>query len=396
MPDIKSILLKETNRIIGETIKIRRHLHKNPELSYKEYNTSEYISNYLHKLDIEHYTNIGGTGIIASIKGKMGKGKVIALRAELDALPIEEKTGVEYSSINKGVMHACGHDVHIAMLLSVAKILNRLREYFKGELVFIFQPGEEVAPGGATLILNDGTLRKLRPEAIIAQHVLPELRTGQLGFRAGKYMASSDEIYIDIEGTGGHAALPGASTEQVVIGSRLVSILHEKARSIICNEPLVLGFGKFIANGATNVIPDRVHIEGTLRTFEEQARKKVHDLIRETCIAEAASWGVIINHEIRKGYPVLINDTDLTGIAVKLAEEVVGVKNIQMMEIRMSSEDFAYYSHEYPVLFYRVGVLEDGEKIRNLHTAEFDIDEQGMKTGITFISLLAINLMNSI
>ena len=396
MSDIKSLLLKETDRIIGEAIKIRRHLHMNPELSYKEYNTSEYVSNYLHKLIIKHYTNIGGTGIIARIKGGMGKGKVIALRAELDALPIEEKTGAEYSSLNRGVMHACGHDVHLAMLLSVANIINGLREYFRGELLFIFQPGEEVAPGGATLVLNDGTLRKLKPDAIIAQHVLPELGTGQLGFRAGKYMASSDELYIDIEGRGGHAALPEAATGQVVIGSRLVGILNEKAGAIKCNEPLVLGFGKFIANGTTNVIPDKVHIEGTLRTFDEQVRKEAHNMIREICTVESALWGVNIKHEIRKGYPVLINDAELTNIAVKLAEEVVGVKNRQMMEMRMSSEDFAYYSHEYPVLFYRIGVLKDGAQIRNLHTAEFDIDEEAMKTGIAFISLLATNLLNSV
>lgn len=396
MTEIIGLLRKKSGAILEEAIRLRRHIHSFPELSFKEDNTSAFVLAYMEKNGIECISGIAGTGLIATVRGTMGDGPVIALRAELDALPIKELNQTEYSSKNDGVMHACGHDAHMAMLMASAKILSELTHTFRGEMIFIFQPGEELVPGGASLLMKEGTLRKKNPAAIIAQHLLPELESGSVGFREGKYMASSDEIYIEIKGKGGHAALPGLSTDQVLIASELVCQLKKLVSQKSDKMPLVLGIGKFIADGATNVIPEKVNIEGTLRTFDEQLRAEVHDIIIKTCEETGNRSGVSIVPEIRRGYPVLSNDPLLTSRAEKLAQKILGNDRVIKLPTRMSSEDFAFYSLEFPVLFYRLGVKRAGEDIKQLHTATFDLDEKAMETGILTLCALAIELANSL
>jgi amidohydrolase len=390
-------LLKEKSRdILNEAIKIRREIHRNPELSYFEHQTADYIANFLKLSAIPFKTGIAGTGIIAVVEGGLGEGPVIGLRAELDALPITEQNVSDYTSKNSGVMHACGHDAHMAMVLASAKILNEINHLFKGKFIFIFQPGEELAPGGASLVLEHGYLRSLQPSVIIAQHTLPEMIAGNIGFKGGKYMASSDEIYINIKGTGGHAALKGLSTDQIRIASELVVNLKEKADSLETDLPLVLGIGRFIASGATNVIPETVHIEGTLRTFDERTREIFHSVIRDTCTEVATKYGVSIDPEIRKGYPVLTTDVKLTEKAQSVAKMVLGDNRVEELPLRMSSEDFAFYSLEFPVIFYRLGVKSPETEPRNLHTPTFDIDESAMETGILILCSLAIEMANTL
>lgn len=394
MPDLKSSIESRAQKYLNDTISHRQHLHRNPELSYREYKTSDYLKNELKRIGISYIRKVAGTGILAHIKGQKKGEKKIILRAELDALPINETSGLEYESLNKGIMHACGHDAHMAMLLTTARILYEHKEYFGGDLWFLFQPGEELAPGGASLVLKEGVLQDIKPHAIIAQHVLPELETGQFGFRDGKYMASSDELYIDISGKGGHAALPGASTDQVLIAATLVSTLKAGVKKLSGNKDVVLGIGKFIADGATNVIPGRVHIEGTLRTFDEALRKEIHHYLKETC-SKAEEDMVSVGLEIRKGYPVLVNNKELTATAKELSEKINGKENTTQLDLRLSSEDFAYYSQEFPALFYRLGVKIPGKEIKNLHTSQFNIHEAAMEAGISYMSILALELLRT-
>jgi len=396
MTHLAEIIKQKASDHLDETIRLRRHFHKNPELSFRETNTSAFIRDYLLEHDIAFIDGIGETGIIARIKGNKGNGPVVALRAELDALPIHESADNEYSSIIDGVMHACGHDAHLAMLLSSLMIIDGLKDQFRGEIIFIFQPGEELVPGGAKLILEEGTLRKLSPSAIVAQHVLPELETGRIGYREGAYMASSDEIYIDILGKGGHAAIPGQSSDQILIGSMLVCRLKEKIGELEAGVPKVIGIGTFIASGATNVIPDRVHIEGTLRTFNEKIRSRMHSLVKDECRQIASEHGVKIELEIREGYPVLTNDTELSSRGSKVASFLWGSENVTPLELRMSSEDFAFYSREYPAFFYRLGVKGRNMRQRFLHTPDFDIDESAMAFGVATMSMIALDLVNNI
>lgn len=394
MSTILSEISRLSKKFQDETVNIRRYLHLNPELSYKEFLTSGYILKRLEDAGIEEIKTIAGTGILAHLKGtKEGTVKII-LRAEMDALPIHELTQLPYSSNNKGVMHACGHDSHMAMLLTSAKILFELRDSFGGDVYFLFQPGEELAPGGASLVIKEGILQEINPDAIIAQHVLPELISGITGFRAGKYMASSDEIYISIKGKGGHAALPGSSTDQVTIASSLICRLKSAVNNLKGDIPMVLGIGKFIADGATNVIPETVNIEGTLRTFDEALRREAHIIIDKIC-REAEVENVTVSLDIRKGYPVLINNDSLVDTAIRVSKKVNGESSTQMLDLRMSSEDFAFYSEHFPVLFYRLGTLSPGDKIKNLHTPFFDIHEAAMETGVRTMVSIAMELLNA-
>jgi len=394
--EIIKLLREKSRAILPEAIKIRRHIHMYPELSFREFNTASYIAAYLDRLDIPYKGGIAETGIIATLRGNLGVGPVIGLRAELDALPIEEKNDCDYQSRNKGLMHACGHDAHMAMLLASASVLSQMTSCFRGEIIFIFQPGEELVPGGASLLMKEGTLSGLKPAAVIAQHLLPELDSGKIGFRAGKYMASSDEIYIDLRGRGGHAALPGLSTDQVLIASELVCLLKEKVKNQGDEFPLVLGIGKFIADGATNVIPETVHIEGTLRTFDEKVRSAAHKTILDACKTVASNHNIGIFAEIRQGYPVLSNDESLTRKALVLATRIHNNDNVVELPIRMSSEDFAFYAAEFPILFYRLGARPDGAEPKYLHTPLFDMDEAAMENGILTLCAIAIELANDL
>lgn len=391
MDRLAEIITAKANELFDETIRLRRHFHMYPELSFREYDTSDYICSYLDKLDIDYTAKLAGTGIIAWINGeKKAGGKTIALRAELDALPVKEATGLPWASRNEGLMHACGHDSHMAMLMSAIKISSDLRKEFAGKMVFIFQPGEEQAPGGAKKLMETGAFRDINPDLIIAQHVLPDLPSGMTGFRGGKYMASADELHITIKGRGGHAALPEKSSDQVLIGSELVIKLKEAANEYKTDEPMVLGIGSFIARGATNIIPDKVNIKGTVRTFDEKARKDILGIIAEICEKMEKKYRVKVELDIPEGYPVLVNDEKHVKMAVPMAKEINGEDMVTGLERRMGSEDFAHYSLEYPVVFFRTGIGAESKGLNGLHTPGFTMDEKALLTGLKTISYLGI------
>lgn len=374
-----------------EYVAMRRHLHSHPELSYKEYETSAYVKQRLDDLGISHETVLE-TGVKAVIEGKNPEAKQIALRADLDALPIVEANEVAYKSKNEGVMHACGHDVHTTSLLGVAGVLQGMRDEFEGSIALVFQPGEEKLPGGASLLIKDGLFDRLSAKTMVGQHVFPELEAGKVGFRSGMYMASADEIYLTVRGKGGHAALPHYVKDTVLIASHIVVALQQvvsrNANPLI---PSVLSFGKIEGLGATNVIPAEVKLEGTFRTMDETWRNEAHEHIREIAESVARGMGGSCEVDIHKGYPCLVNDEGLTGKVRAYAEDFLGKENVVDLDLRMSSEDFAYYSQLMPSCFYRLGVRDEANgKVHNLHSPYFDVDEDALKTGIGLMSWIAL------
>jgi len=395
MAGIKEVILSKSSELTDEVVMLRRHFHRNPELSYEEINTSSFICSWLDKNGISYRKGIAGTGIIGTINGKGRGGKVIAVRAEMDALPINEKNDADYISINQGKMHACGHDGHMAMLMATAKLLDSIKDQLDGTILLIFQPGEEKSPGGARLVIETGELNNPKPDIIIAQHILPELETGKVGYKSGRYMASCDEIYITITGRGGHAALPGLTTDQIFIASKLVIRLKEKIAELQkANQiPTVLGIGRISGEGATNVIPENVYIAGTFRTFDEKWRAEGLSVIRQVSAETGTEFGVTVDVRIAEGYPVLYNDEELTSRAIALSEELLGKNNIESFDVRMSSDDFSFYSAVAPSLYYRVGIRKKDGEMKKLHTADFDLDEAGLRTGVANLSWLIYNFL---
>lgn len=394
MNNIMKTILAEAEKLQPELVAIRQHLHANPELSYNEYNTAAFISSYLERLGIEHKKGVAGTGIIGYLRGTGAGSLNIGLRAEMDALPVTERNDVTYKSRTPGVMHACGHDAHMAMLLGTAVILRKMSHLFGGTIIFIFQPGEEKSPGGASLMIASGELNDPAPDIVLAQHVLPELETGKIGYRAGRYMASADEIYITVAGRGGHAALPDLYTDQIYIASKLIVAVKDAIRESGQRKgiPTVFGIGKITGPGATNVIPERVEIAGTFRTFDETWRAEAADMIREIAAKTASVEGVTIDVNILRGYPVLVNDEELTAKAATLSSELFGSEKIEFFGLRMTSEDFSFFTEKYPSLYYRVGIKPPGSAMRMLHTSGFDIDEDALQYGAANLSWLTIGL----
>ena len=375
-----------------EILEIRRHLHMHPELSFQEHQTAEFISKTLAKERISLKTGIAGTGILGEIEGTKA-GRIIALRADMDALPIQEENEIEYKSLNPGSMHACGHDVHMASLIGTAFILNRLRDKFPGKVKLVFQPGEEKAPGGARLMLEDNLFGNEEPELMIAQHVYPYLPSGSLGFREGKYMASSDEIYMTVKGKGGHAATPHRTTDSVLIASHILLALQQiVSRHANASTPTVLSFGRVIANGAMNVIPSEVKMDGTFRTMDEKWRKAAHKRMIHMARLLAESMGASCEFKIVEGYPVLVNDPEITRKSRDYAASYLGQKAVEELDIRMTSEDFAFFAEKYPSVLYRLGVKHsDNPNPPELHTPAFNIDEKALKTGMGTMAWIAIS-----
>ena len=370
-----------------EIVEIRRHLHQHPELSFQEFETSKFIQQTLTDWGIEFKSGYVNTGIVALVKGKNPEKKIIALRADIDALPIQEENDLPFSSQNKGVMHACGHDVHTASLLGAIKILNELKNEFEGTVKCIFQPAEEVLPGGASLMIKEGVLENPKPMHIFGQHVYPELEAGKVGFKKGQYMASTDEIYLTIKGKGGHAALPFKLKDPVLATAQiLVALQQVVSRCAKPNIPSVLSFGKVIANGATNIIPNEVYVEGTFRTFDETWRKQAHNHIREIAENTAKAMGVVCDVNIEVGYPFLVNDDDTTEKCIVAAKEFLGADNVVDLELRMTAEDFAYYSQIIPACFYRLGTSDS----TGLHTPTFMVDEEALKTGMGLMAYISL------
>ncbi len=393
--NIKQKIQQKADACFEEVTRIRRHLHMYPELSFGEKETSAYIRSLLDDWGVAYRYPFVQHGILAEISGHDSEGPVLALRSDMDALPIEEQTGLDFASQNKGVMHACGHDIHMASLLGSIMVLKDLTAHFHGKILFIFQPGEEKLPGGAKLMMEEGIFDEVQPDMIIAQHVLPEMETGTVGFRPGPYMASSDEIYITVRGQGGHAALPEKINDPVLMASHmLITLQQEINRKAPKGTPTVLSFGKVIADGAMNVIPDEVQLEGTFRTMNETWRKEAHQLIERVIRGIADSMGGEAVLEVRHGYPVLKNDPEITARARALAIDLLGEKYVEDMDIRMTAEDFGWFSNAFPSMLYRLGVkTAKTEEILSLHTNRFSADESSLKTGLTMLSWLAINLL---
>lgn len=394
---LKEKIKEQSKELLQDIIAIRRHLHAHPELSFQEFETSKYICSVLEKWNIPYTTGWVKTGIVAIIKGKNPDKKCIALRADIDALPILEAEGRTYGSKNTGVMHACGHDVHTASLLGAAKILNDLKEEFEGSIKLIFQPGEELLPGGASLMIKEGALKNPDAKSIFGQHVFPSLEAGKVGFRKGMYMASTDELYFTVIGKGGHAAMPKDYNNPIFIAGEMLKQLHTFFMEKKINDvPTVIAFGKFVANGATNVIPEKVSIEGTFRTMNEAWRKEAHEKITEIATTVAQQLQGKCEVEIRKGYPFLSNNETLTEEAIKSAKEFLGNDNVIDLDLRMTAEDFAFYSQEIPACFYRLGTANFEKGITaGVHTPQFDIDEKALETGMGLMAFLALKQLSN-
>lgn len=384
---IKSI----ANSIKEEIISIRHTIHKHPELSFQEENTASLVENYLSKLGLKP-SRIGKTGVCAMIYGNGKSNRTVALRADLDALPIQEINQVDYASSVPGVMHACGHDVHASSLLGAAKILVEIKDQLDGNIKLIFQPGEEKLPGGASILIKEGVLENPKVHAIIGQHVMPFINTGKVGFRKGLYMASTDEIYITVHGKGGHGAMPHLCIDPVAVSAQIIVALQQvvsrKAKPIL---PTVLSFGKINSDGgATNVIPNSVSFEGTLRTLDENWRAECKTLIEKIVVNTAEMYGAKADVRIENGYPFLKNDESLTADIIGFAKHYMGDDQVEDLDIWMAAEDFAFYSQTVPACFYRLGTRNESKGIVSaVHTNTFDIDEDAIETGCGLMAFLA-------
>ncbi len=377
---------------LAATVSARRHLHRNPELSFEEFATQAFIASRLQALGIG-YREIAGTGLLAEIPGGRGSGPTVALRADIDALPITEVNVATYASGNPGVMHACGHDVHTASLLGVANIVNQVKENIYGTVRLLFQPGEERLPGGATLMIAEGALQNPTPAAIFGQHVHPPLEAGKVGFRPGIYMASTDELLLTVRGRGGHGAMPHTTVDPIAITAQLITAVQQLvSRQTDPTLPVVLTFGKIESDGgATNVIPNTVRLQGTLRTLDESWRKELHARLEKLVTGLAASLGGSAKLEIGHGYPFLKNDEKLTGWAQGEAVSLLGEENVVDLPIRMTGEDFAFYTHHLPACFYRLGIRNEERGITSsVHTDTFDVDEACLETGSCLMAWLAL------
>lgn len=377
------------SKYADEFIAVRRHLHAHPELSYQEFQTAEYVKEQLGKLGIPHRT-MAQTGVIGLIEGKNAGKRIIALRADMDALPIKEENNIEYKSKNEGIMHACGHDVHTTCLLGAAKILHELKNEWEGTVKLIFQPGEERNPGGASILIKEGVLKDPSPQAILGLHVHPHMEVGKFSFRGGKVMASADELYITVKGPGGHAAAPHLTVDTVLVASHLVIALQQIiSRNRNPFNPSVLSICSFQGGHTTNVIPSEVKMMGTFRALDEEWRFKAHELIRKQCVEIGQAMGATIDLHIDVGYPAVYNHEALNEKAVKQASLFVESDRIQETEVRMGAEDFGYYSQVIPGCFFRLGVGNTAKGIvSGVHTPTFNIDESAIENGMGMMAWL--------
>ena len=389
---IKALAKKYAPKFIA----IRQHLHAHPELSYQEFETSRFVQEKLSSFGIPFEIK-ATTGVVGHIKGKNPEKRIIALRADMDALPIREENEVPYRSTNEGVMHACGHDVHTTCLLGAAKILTELKDEWEGTVKLIFQPGEEKNPGGASLMIKDGVLKDPVPQGIFALHVHTGMEVGKLSFRSGKVMASADEIYITVKGKGGHAASPHLAVDPILVGSHLIIALQQLiSRNNNPFNPSVLSITSFNAGNTTNVIPAEVKMMGTFRAMDEEWRFKAHDLIKRVATEMVHSMGGTIDLHIDVGYPCVMNDVQLNDTARRKAEEYLGAGNVSETELRMGAEDFGYYAQQIPACFYRLGTMNTAKGITSgVHTPTFNIDENAIEVGMGMMAWLGSSVTGS-
>ena len=375
-----------------EAIANRRHLHQHPELSFQEKETARFVAEKLKSFGITPQEGVADTGLVALIEGQHPERKTVALRADMDALPIHEANDVPYKSQNKGVMHACGHDAHTASLLGTAQVLQQLRDRFEGTVKLVFQPGEERIPGGASLMIKAGALNNPRPDHMFGQHVQPFIPAGKVGFREGMYMASADELYVTVHGRGGHGAMPDRNIDPVLIASHIIVALQQVvSRYADPKMPSVLSFGRVIAEGATNVIPNEVKMEGTFRTMNEEWRASAHQKMKKLAESIAEGMGGSCTFDIQRGYPFLENSPELTRRARQYAVDFLGDDNVLDLDLWMAAEDFAYYTREVDACFYRLGTGNEARGINSsVHTPTFDIEEEALEVGAGLMSWIAV------
>lgn len=385
-----------STEIFEKVVGYRQHIHANPELSFKEFQTSAYIKSHLTDWGIP-FSEMANTGVVGIVKGELPSENIIALRADMDALPILEANEKPYTSKNSGVMHACGHDVHSSSLLGTAYMLNSLKAEFGGTVKLIFQPAEELLPGGASIMIKEGVLENPKPQAIVGQHVMPLIDTGKVGFRSGIYMASTDELYVTVHGKGGHGAQPHQNIDPVLIASHIIIALQQiVSRNADPRLPSVLSFGKVLANGATNIIPNEVKIEGTFRTLNEEWRKEAKRLMKKMAEGIAESMGGTCDFRIMDGYPYLINEEKLTANARAFAEDYLGKENVIDLDIWMAAEDFAYYSQVTDACFYRLGTgNKEKDTMHSVHTPKFDIDEDALKISTGLMAYITLKQLGN-
>ncbi|NQV01546.1 MAG: amidohydrolase, partial [Bacteroidia bacterium] len=383
MLKLKSLITDLASRYRQDTIEIRHHLHQHPELSKEEEKTAEFICATLDKYGIPYRKGVAGFGVVGLIEGKNPGHRCVALRADMDALPVTEENNAPYISQEAGKMHACGHDVHMACLLGAARILHELRDQFEGSVKLIFQPSEESYPGGAIGMITEGVLENPDVWLVLGQHVMPTLDAGMVGFNPGPDMASTDEIYLTVKGKGGHAAVPNLVIDPVLIAAHIIVALQQVvSRHADPSTPTVLSFGRIIGEGRTNIIPNEVKIDGTVRTYDEAWRKEIHQRIESIATSIASGMGGSCEVKIAHGYPFLHNDEELTSQLQSLAAEYLGGDNVVTLERRMTAEDFAYFAQRVPSCLYRLGVGNEKKGITSfLHSPTFDVDETALETG---------------
>jgi amidohydrolase len=392
---MKNEIKKLANDYLEDIVAIRRHIHANPELSFEEKETSAFVAAKLDEIGIPYKTGYAEYGLLGIIKGGKGKGKTIALRGDMDALPIIEENNLPFKSLHSGRMHACGHDIHTSCLLGAARILNSLKNEISGTILLVFQPGEEKIPGGASLMMADGLFDEYVPDLIIGQHVYPELPAGDVGFRPGQYMASADEIYITLKGKGGHAALPHNTIDTVLMASQTVVTLQQVVSRIIPTQvPAVLSFGNIVCKSAMNIIPETVKLEGTFRTMDEKWRYIAHEKITKLTQSVADGMGGTCDVDIQIGFPSVYNNPEVTLAAQKAAKEFLGETPVHDLDIRMTAEDFGWYAQKYPACFYRLGVGHtDGTFSGGLHSSNFLVNEKAIETGMALMAYLAVDAL---
>ena len=381
----------------AEVVEWRRWLHRHPELSQQEYKTMEFVAERLRSFGLEPKTGIGRTGCMALVRGAVEPVcRCIALRADYDALPLKEATGLEFASENDGVMHACGHDMHTASLLGAARILSQLRDKMRGSIMLIFEPSEELYPGGARMMMDDGLFDEVTPDEIYAFHCLPEMDCGHVGMRKGKYMASTDELYWTVKGRGGHGATPHLSVDPILIASHIVVALQQLvSRNASPMMPTTLSFGKFNANGRTNIIPDEVKMEGIIRTFDEQWRLECHERIRRISCGIAESMGGECDLFIDYGYPYVFNDDRCTQRVHDNAVAYLGADKVEWIDMRMTAEDFAFFAQKIPACYFRVGIHEPGTPFCNLHRPNLMVDERSLEIASGLVAYNGLQALNN-
>ena len=390
---IKIEIEKLSNLIFEDVVSYRKWIHQHPELSFNEEKTSKFICSILKKNNIKFSNEIAGFGIVATIKGKNPSSRIIGFRADMDALPINEENEVEYKSRYKGLMHACGHDVHSSILLGVAIIVNKLKENLQGTIKFIFQPAEEKLPGGASLMIKEGVLKNPDVEKMIALHVFPEMEVGNVGFKKGQYMAACDELNIQVIGRGGHAALTNQTINPITIASELILNTKRKVFDSRNSSSYVLEYGDFRAFGASNVIPEKALVEGTLRTMDENFRKKVHKILIGEALQIEKKYKAKCIFKIIKGYPSLFNNPKVTEDCIRLSCDILDSNNVHNLPLRMASEDFSFFSQVCPSSFFRLGVANSKKGINHLvHTSRFDIDHNSIRIGLNLMSYFAFKI----